>query len=48
MDNEMVTIPKEEYDELINDQIFLKCLIELGVDNWEDYDYAREIFLNYK
>lgn len=48
MDIEMVTISKEEYDELISDRIFLQCLIESGVDSWEGYDYAREVFSNYE
>lgn len=31
-------------DELINDQRFLNCLQVAGVDNWEGYDYASEMF----
>jgi hypothetical protein len=31
-------------DELITDQRFLSCLRSAGVDNWEGYDYASEMF----
>lgn len=34
---EEVTIPKSEYDQLINDQKTLHALHAGGVDNWEWY-----------
>jgi hypothetical protein len=37
---EMVTISKEEYDDLLQDQKILQCLQRAGVDNWEWYDDA--------
>lgn len=37
-----VTISKVEYQELIQDQKFLRCLEGAGVDNWDGYDFARE------
>ena len=40
---EMVTIKKSEYDQLLKDSDWLACLEAAGVDNWEGYDYAREI-----
>jgi hypothetical protein len=39
-----VTISKAEYDELVKDQTFLKCLMGAGVDNWEGYDFAIETY----
>lgn len=44
MGKETVTILKEEYDELISDQEFLNALIAAGVDSWEGYSEAQEIF----
>lgn len=43
MDIEMVTITKEEYDELIEQVEFLECLRGAGVDNWDGYEYAQEM-----
>ena len=40
---ETITIPKKEYDELMHDSLFLSCLDAAGVDNWDGYDYAREM-----
>ena len=40
---ETVTIPKTEYEKLIEDQYWLGCLERAGVDNWEGYDIANEI-----
>ena len=40
MDNETVTISKEEYDDLLDSQLMLSCLESAGVDNWDGYDYA--------
>jgi hypothetical protein len=39
---EMITITKAEYDELIEDQKLLIALQGAGVDNWDGYDYAIE------
>ena len=38
----MITITKEEYDDLWDDKHFLQCLRNAGVDNWEGYDFAVE------
>lgn len=43
-DEEVVTISKKDYDELVKDQEFLSALQAAGVDNWEGYDFAREMF----
>lgn len=40
---ETVTITKAEYESLKEDRRWLTCLENAGVDNWEGYDYAREI-----
>jgi len=44
MENEMVTISCEEYEELLETQRFMGCLEGAGVDNWDGYDYALEDF----
>ena len=41
--NETVTISKEEYDSLLEDQHMLQCLQGAGVDNWDGYDLAIEM-----
>lgn len=40
---ETVTISKKEYEELVKDGQFLRCLQYAGVDNWSGYEYALEI-----
>lgn len=37
---EMVTITKKKYDELVEDSKFLMALEAAGVDNWEGYGVA--------
>lgn len=44
MSSETITIPKEEYEELFEDMVFLQCLYELGVENWEGYEESQELF----
>jgi hypothetical protein len=44
MSEEMITIKKSEYDKLIDDQNFLWVLEAVGVDGWDGYDHAKEIF----
>lgn len=43
-DKEMVMITKEEYESLLEDSAWLNALESAGVDNWNGYDYAREIY----
>jgi hypothetical protein len=43
MNEETVTISKKEYESLKEDARWLQCLENAGVDNWEGYDYAREL-----
>ena len=40
MVEELITITKTHYDELVEAQKFLSYLEDAGVDNWEGYDYA--------
>ena len=39
-----ITIPVEHYDEILDDVRFLNALRAAGVDNWDGYDYALEIY----
>lgn len=41
---EMISIPKDEYDELLEDQLMLRALEHGGVDNWEWYGEAQDLF----
>lgn len=40
MNEETVTIPKEEYDNLKDDAKFLAALFKAGVDQWPGYRQA--------
>lgn len=40
---EMVTIPKNEYENLKEQAEFLSCLEACGVDNWCGYGDAQEM-----
>lgn len=40
MDQEMITITKEEYDDLIARVEWLECLEAAGVDNWNGFEEA--------
>lgn len=41
---EMVTITKREYDDLMRDSLWLLALENAGVDNWQGIEYAQELF----
>lgn len=43
-ENPSVTISKEEYERLLNDSEFLNCLKACGVDNWQGWDDAMQMF----
>ena len=43
---EQVTISKEEYEQLLEDSLFLECLNRCGVDNWDWYSDAQEMYRN--
>jgi hypothetical protein len=40
MEKEMVTITREEYEELRDRDRLLTCLENAGVDNWDGWDTA--------
>ena len=40
----LIVIPKKEYDGLLDDENKLNCLEGAGVDNWQGYDDAMELF----
>lgn len=40
---ETVTIPKAEYEKLLERDNWLSCLEGAGVDNWEGYDFAIDL-----
>ena len=42
--NDIVEITQEEYDALLEDQKMLEALYEAGVEEWEGYDEALELF----
>ncbi len=42
-DEEMITITKKEYNELVKDSDFLSCLESCGVDNWKGYSDAQDM-----
>jgi hypothetical protein len=41
--HEMITISKEEYDELVEAASWLSTLEDAGVDNWEGIEFAQEL-----
>ncbi len=42
MNEETITIPKKEYDSLVEDAKFMRALEAAGVDNWEGYGIAQD------
>lgn len=42
--SDLVTIPKSEYEELLERDRWLTALEGAGVDNWDGIDYAGELF----
>lgn len=47
-ENETVTITKEEYEDFLDDQKFLRALADAGVDNWTGYDLAVELLESWR
>lgn len=43
-ENNLVTMNLDDYGELFDDSLFLNCLRNAGVDNWDGYDLACEEF----
>lgn len=44
MEEETITISKQEYASLRESQLMLEALEEAGVDNWEWYGDAMQLF----
>jgi len=44
MSEETITISKSRYEDLLRNEIFMDCLLEGGVDNWEWYGDACEAY----
>ena len=44
MNEELITITQKEYDELIRASNKLLALEASGVDNWQGYDDAMDVF----
>ena len=42
--SQTVTIPLEEYLQLRDDSIWVECLNMAGVDNWDGFDEARQLY----
>lgn len=40
----MITLTENEYASLLDDRMFLYALRSAGVDNWDGYDYALELY----
>jgi hypothetical protein len=40
----MITISEEEYNKMLDRIMWLDALEAAGVDNWEGFDEAREIY----
>lgn len=41
-ESNMVTITEERFNQLLDSELWLNCLENAGVDNWEGYDFACE------
>ena len=42
-EQELVTITRKEYNDLVEDSTWLRCLESAGVDNWSGYSFAQEL-----
>ncbi|UZV39677.1 hypothetical protein APT65_00074 [Trabzonvirus APT65] len=42
-DKGVAVVDPEDYEEMLEDQIFLQCLQAAGVDNWDGYSDAQEM-----
>lgn len=45
---EVITVPKAKWDELLKRLSWLNALEDAGVDNWEGISYAYELYEEYK
>lgn len=44
VNEDLITIPRETYEILLDDSDFLACLQATGVDNWEGINEALELY----
>lgn len=44
MDKDTVEIDRDEYARLLMNNGFLQCLYSAGVESWEGYELAQEMF----
>jgi hypothetical protein len=44
MPDETITVSKKLFDQLQKDSAFLGCLKAAGVDNWDSYSLAWEMY----
>lgn len=42
-ETKMISIPKEEYDDLIESRDWLNALEDAGVDNWNGCSFAHDL-----
>jgi len=42
-----IDITLDEFEQLIKDSFFLECLLQTGVDNWEGYYDAYNLYLKH-
>jgi len=42
-----ITISKGEYEQLVEDSLLLQALRNAGVDNWDGWDFAIDLFEEY-
>lgn len=45
-EQETITISKAEYQHLVNEKAFLSALLDTGVDSWDGYEAARDLYNN--
>ena len=47
-ETKMVTVSADQYEELLEDSMWLSALRAAGVDNWGGYDYAMELLREWR
>jgi hypothetical protein len=46
--DDVVTMSVAEYEKLYDDSLFLNCLRNAGVDNWQGYECAQDEYRQYE
>jgi hypothetical protein len=44
LSDDVVVISEDRYDQLLGREMFLGCLEAAGVDNWDGYSFAQDMF----